>query len=193
MPVRSDGRLDRETCLSWVAGSHSISSGSDKGAARAQALAAETSKTKAKAKGASSRPSRAPRSAPLEAPASPQRPALPRAYASADLCTDAEDRAAVLGMMCLTYRAPSLVAPLAVMLGIKPSLAYHLTSLVRIALLQEVEDVLAEMGIKPRDLLWEPEAFREVAWSALAKEAGEPVNVEAWKTAMLRRYRISQS
>ncbi|WP_043754072.1 hypothetical protein [Methylobacterium nodulans] len=64
-------------------------------------------------------------------------------------------------MMRLAYAMPAAVAPPALAIGIDVISACQLTSLMRIACMQEAEDILAEMQVEPRDLLWESAAFRK--------------------------------
>lgn len=101
----------------------------------------------------------------------------------------------VMGTL-LAYRAGAMAAVVAAHLGAPMKMAYALKDAMTLGTMMAAENVGSKCGFEPYRSdpeadLYELAALDEVDWEALAKNAGEAVDVEAWekwKTEQLGEY-----
>jgi hypothetical protein len=96
------------------------------------------------------------------------------------------DKAQLLLLMYLIYRIGPLAASMAVMAGAPMKAAYAVHDLMIMALALEAEEICAAWGIGRFAFTKEPgifnfDVFDKANWERLAKLAGEPVDMQAWK------------
>ncbi|MCJ2011541.1 hypothetical protein [Methylobacterium sp. J-076] len=179
LPVRSDGKLNREQALNWINRTQASQTFEDKGALRARRLT-------------SGQPSLRPaptRHHPEEQGFDPR---WPDAYEiNAGKCQDFPSGCVVMGVMSMVYRAPAIAAIFAVEAGADPEFAYRLKQYVTLAMMMEAQETMERLGVRPfydgEELLWPSEHFLECDWPHLASKAGVPCDVEGWHAAMIEK------
>jgi hypothetical protein len=156
MPVRADGKLDREVAVQWVADNHLTVRPNDKGATRARKIAKE-------------KPGRPARRAPRRPETEPQTSDVMLLNAVAEMVA----------------KAGPVAAAMAIELGLPCRIAFALDEMIAVELATVAENFLIARGFdhynRGYTILEEiPRAAMEVDWSALAAKAGEPLDEDAW-------------
>lgn len=182
MPVRPDGRLDREAVLNWLERYSVSQTDADKGANRAHRLARE-----ARNRGGG-------RLTPPPQPAyHGAKPPTPRCFHSLErLVSEPGHRLIGYALIGLALRIPANAATFAVRCGLPASQAYRLRMLMMLSIMQEVDEDLSSMGIidgSSGPLTWHLPSFMQNDWKHLAELAGEPHDEKAWEAAMLKANR----
>ena len=160
LPVRSDGKLDREEAVKWVADSHA-DSGRERhgGVKRANAIARRASPVKRK-------------------PLNPLVETEPNALGSVGV-------ALLNGLAEMVARSGACAARAALDAGASTRTAYAVENLVAIRLGEEAESLLDEAGVYRSVVAFEQLVDpliqqHALDWTALAAGAGESFDEDAW-------------
>lgn len=113
-------------------------------------------------------------------------PSLPPGLFYLETLDSPVDKAAAYVGLSLIYRIGPLAASIAIMNGAPCKVAYAIEKSMTLSFMQMVEELGRQSGLEPWASEAEPDmyvvdAFEEVDWAALAKAAGEVVDLEAWK------------
>lgn len=161
LPVKSDGRLNRNDALNWITRNVDPTRHRDRGAARAA-------------------------QATRDADAGRDHRALPPlGYAAVERVVNPFDQGAVFAYLSLVYRA-RCVAGIALACGASVPVAWNIAEMMPIVLAEIGRDALSEAGIEPFKSTDDPDLYVEEAiegrdWRALAADYGEAYNLEAWR------------
>ncbi len=138
MPIRPDGKIDREQALAWIV-KNVTPDVEDKGAARAAKLLSEAR--------ARRRPA-----APCRSLACPGRgePDLPPCFQPALECEVPEEGALLLGMLMLAYRLPAQLVSIAAGSGAPLKSVFAMHGAFKYWMFVAIGQTLAEAGVKPR-------------------------------------------
>jgi hypothetical protein len=107
-------------------------------------------------------------------------------------CENDFDRGVLAMALHVAYSAGARIAALAAVVGAPLRVAYALKGSATVALVDLISEFCRACEIGPfadsdDPDLYSPSAFHDVDWAVLAKEVGEPLDVEGWKTAMRER------
>ncbi len=98
------------------------------------------------------------------------------------------DGAITAALPVLAYRVPAVAAALAAACGAPLKSCYALAWVLKLAVMNEVEDVLEKLNVPAPPgqnwdsaSMWDPDEFAEPNWQELASAANEPVDVAAWE------------
>ncbi|SER58285.1 hypothetical protein SAMN05216548_12710 [Faunimonas pinastri] len=182
LPVRGDGKIDREAALNWINRYCVSQTSADKGANRAQRIVREGGVKPAT-------PKQSGRSKPM--PGLPK--SVPHGLEPVDDCFNPFDQGALAVGMSLAYRTAGNATVVAVMAGAPMKIAYTIERLMKIAMMEAVASVCEGLGPFEGNAdpdIWNLEAFVKPRWEWLALQAGEPVDEAAWETYRQERLQI---
>jgi hypothetical protein len=90
------------------------------------------------------------------------------------------DQAAALALRLVVERMGALAAAMVVGAGGEMKIAFVVKDMMTVAAVQEAERIAGMMGLPA--LRFDPTAFADANWQALAEAAGEEVDLPAWET-----------
>ena len=179
MPVRRDGRVDREQALHWIANQFAPATGEDKGAVRAYKLLQDGMVRSRQGRRHGHREQTTSRAYAGNGAGMPECPIVRQAKRF----SNPVDAGVVVGVLALAYRVPALAAVLAVGAGAPMRSAFALYSAMIVAIARAADEIVEDIGVCPADKMGFTSAgFDLPAWDYLADvEAQEPVDMPAWE------------
>ncbi len=111
---------------------------------------------------------------------------VPLGYEAVERISAVSDKCIVFGLLSLAYRMPRLAASIAAGAEVPMKSCYALYEALMLGMFTEVADACAALEIEPfldpetADIM-APDAFQPCNWEQLARNCGEPVDLDAWK------------
>lgn len=180
MPTRSDGRLDRETCLNWIKDHVRTTVKRDRGAAMASDITARTAGRTAPA--------------PRQQQAAQQEEVIPPGYEVLRRVDTEFGRGAVAMLLAILHDLPVTTASIAVGAGAPMRAAYAMAPAVMLGVMESATDILKAWDVAPfategNEVPYlDPAVIGDVNWTELAALAGEPVDMDAWAAHSAERF-----
>jgi hypothetical protein len=168
LPVRSDGKLDREAAVKWIAENHVDYAGQNRGVGRARKLSAERRRSvpthRARGNGLGGHPQ------------------VPPYMAAVERCENDFDRGVLAMALHIAYTAGARIAGAAVVEGAPLQVAYALKGSATMVIVDQITEFCRACEIGPfadsdEPEIYSPAAFHDVDWEFWAKHVGEPLDI----------------